>query len=84
MRHFHPLLACQGIILAQLNMPEAEREDHSSSQEPINNRRSKRRISLREGKEDDLKSWRERGMHAEFLLDQEHNERSEREGQVSR
>lgn len=78
----HPLLACQGII-AQLNLPETEREEETSNQELINKRRSRRRESLREGREDDLKNWREKGRNKEFLLDPELNENPGRQGQVS-
>lgn len=78
----HPFLACQGII-AQLNLPDTDREEHPSNQELTSKRRSRRRESLREGKEDDLKNWREKGKNKEFLLDPELNESPGRQGQVS-
>ncbi|XP_039201638.1 coiled-coil domain-containing protein 136 isoform X3 [Crotalus tigris] len=72
-------------IIAQLNLPEMDREEHPSNQELISKRRSRRRESLREGKEDDLKNWREKGKNKEFLLlDPELNESPGRQGQHHR
>ncbi|KAK9400294.1 coiled coil domain-containing protein [Crotalus adamanteus] len=72
-------------IIAQLNLPETDREEHPSNQELISKRRSRRRESLREGKEDDLKNWREKGKNKEFLLlDPELNESPGRQGQHHR
>ncbi|XP_060545304.1 coiled-coil domain-containing protein 136 [Pantherophis guttatus] len=74
--------ARKGIIVTQWNLLETEKEDQSSYPEPLSKRRSRRRESLKEGREDDFKSWREKARNAEFLLDAELNESSGREGQA--
>ncbi|XP_058047691.1 coiled-coil domain-containing protein 136, partial [Ahaetulla prasina] len=73
----------KGVIVTQWNLLETEKEDQSSYPELINKRRSRRRESLKEGREDDFKSWREKARNTEFfLLDPEVNGSSEREGQA--